>query len=212
MPDYSEYLTPERLAIEDESWGRTRHYARNGQAVVDVIERFGTECRIVEFGAGTGWLARFVLKNAGQFVSRYWAVDKNADEVRVASSKLDRYKQGITVECDVRDWEPTASQPEITCAFAFLKHFSRDEWESVLRKMLKCASRFSLFELNVSHVGEYLDTGPVEDGVRQFPCLSVPNDEALRIVADEGFRVIERTVMASGPQGWETLFIVERMA
>lgn len=209
MSDYTEYLTPERLAVEDESWGRTRHYARNGQAVIDMLERLDAPVDVVEFGAGTGWLARFVMRNAEGLIMNYTALDKHPDEVALARERIGPIG-GFAIETDIRDWNPSGKLSELTCAFAFLKHFSEQEWGTILRKILRCASRICLFELNVSHVGEYLDTGPVEDGVRQFPCLSVPNDAVLEIVRSEGFELIERTVMASGPQGWEVLFVCER--
>lgn len=203
MPDYTEYLTPERLAVEDEAWSRTRHYARNGQAVLDALARLKYPGSVVEFGAGTGWLARYILPH----VTKYLGVEKHAAAVNLARERVRRSERATLLCSDVREFSVPPRSYDVACAFAFLKHFGEPEWRVILRKLLSCAAHLAVFEVNVSSDGQLVDENA---GRLPFPALRVLEGSVEAVLAEAGFRVVERTVWASDACVWETLFIAER--
>lgn len=233
MNDYTEFLTPAQLAIEESAWASSRLYARNAQAVIDTLNRDAKAPRtVVELGCGTGWVARQVLPE----VDSYLGVDKHHTEVEMARAKCDREASGLPnsarfVRADVREFARVGDLPTVACAFAFIKHFGEVEWWKIIRTLFACTARFAVFEINISGSGAFMDDGPLGErcvcgidqpphdspeaghafkAARIFAHLWVPESALLMLIELLGFKIIEMTTLTACPQGWEKMVIVER--
>jgi len=131
LPDYSMWLTRERVAVEDALWSDPEK--ATWPYFVEAIARFMPPVKrpsVVEFGCGTGLVAHAL---SGKVV--YLGVDANAECIEKA-----RERNALTSNAfflgDIRKASPLR-EFDLSCAFSFLKHFAAHEWTDILGKVLK---------------------------------------------------------------------------
>jgi hypothetical protein len=137
--DYSRWLTPERLAVEEQLWAEGKFYERYAAGIKRLINEGAWIKGVVEFGAGTGWVPT-ALDDAG--IVAYECVDINYDCINLAQRKnshRDWVFFGVTDLRAVR--VPT---PDLACSFAVLKHFKLEEWQQLFVNLFSGAS-YALF-------------------------------------------------------------------
>lgn len=165
LPDYSAWLTPENLAEEDRLWlacGYFRTYAGL------VTEHLGSGLSVVEFGCGSGLVQTQLPENV-----MYVGIDANEDCVRLARKRAAMLTgTHVISHADVRT-VPVA-EVDLTCAFAFLKHFALFEWKEIAANVMRPGRR-SVFTIPVVE-SDY------EDGTA-YPHARV-SEATLRAAAD----------------------------
>jgi len=158
LPDYSEWLTEERLQVEEKAWleaGFHKVYAREldealGRSIAPVI---------LELGCGIG-LVPHELIDGRLRPCGYYAVDSND---RCLQKAYYRNKEVIQyVQADIRKlvWNLDAfdiPQPYVVCSFAVLKHFALDEVVDLLGRILTLAP-VAVFSIPIS-LGDFRDDG-----------------------------------------------------
>ncbi len=121
LPDYADWLTPERLTEEERLWGEVQAYRRYAGALRWLYREKGVRSAI-ELGCGTGWVPT-VLEDLD---FKYHGVDRNAGCLDLARTK-NAAREWVTFEhAELRTMHPTTSG--VVCAFAVLKHFRLEEW------------------------------------------------------------------------------------
>lgn len=132
LPDYADWLTPERVEAEEVQWAEVAEYKRYGQALADVIalaRETTSPVRVVELGCGTGWVPWWLHDglDVGQHVV-YEGVDRTEECLRRAEARCTRYPFGQVLfrNAELRTFTPNA---HVVCAFAVLKHFRLTEWQ-----------------------------------------------------------------------------------
>lgn len=195
-PDYSAWLTPERLAQEEVAW--TDLERATWPEFVAAVERVRLEQGIFavkEFGCGTG------LVPAGlPSIVRYVGVDANEECIaRARARNLGRaFIHGDLRAISIAATLPTGMYGEsLVCAFSVLKHFSIDEFDAVVFGILRHGA-YGLFSMPV---------GPEtkDDGV-EFPHLWVTSDRLAVAVAGA-----EHVIVHTAPLPWgETLVETQR--
>ncbi len=135
--DYSEWLTPPRLAVEEKSWASYGVYKHYGAFICRLIQRYGIE-NILEMGCGTGWVPTVLPADV-----EYKGVDANARCVGLARAKVKRR----FVVGDIRTFPK--QDVDLVCSFAVLKHFAIGEWADVVGKLLQ-HGRWGLFSMPIT--------------------------------------------------------------
>lgn len=149
LPDYSAWLTPERIAVEDAHWQTMPREKQTAQTVAELAARMEHSCpHVMEWGCGTGVVASLLPDclpyhgfdaNAG-CISR--ARDRNPTK---AFAVLD-VRRMVELQEGVALHDPRV---EIGVALAFLKHFHADEWPYILQGLL-WAAHCGVFSMPVS--------------------------------------------------------------
>ena len=173
-PDYSEWLTPERLAVEEKAWTESPHERHQADLVAGVCREHGVQT-IVEFGCGTGWVP-FFLGDCTDLDVQYIGVDANGGCLHLAREKN---PARLFVKSDVR--HATVPQSDLAVSFAFLKHFHLSEWDAVLTRILSFG-RFAVFSATVG-------TTDREDDC-EFPHVWVSRERLERVVHSAGHEII----------------------
>lgn len=124
-PDYSAWLTPERVAVEETAWAEARFYEEAAAAITALAPR-----RVLELGCGTGWVPTCLPPEMG-----YLGVDANPHCLARAREKNPRRP---FVQDDIRTFIPTVPF-DLVCAFAVLKHFALAEWVDIVTRILSMA-------------------------------------------------------------------------
>jgi len=193
--DYSDYLMdPAHLENEESEWARQGFYKKNAGAVRDVLQSRGLKT-VVEFGCGSGWVA-YELGEKG-YSNSYIGIDKNPNCIDLAHTR----NQYMTfIEGDVRDlW---SFDCDVVCAFAFLKHFSLEEWGSILCHILEYG-KFGVFAVAIAD-------HDLDDGT-DFPHTSVTLEHLDRAVAAAGHKILKTEHQADSATGYEMLVWTERV-
>jgi SAM-dependent methyltransferase len=192
-PDYSTWLTPDRLAIEERYWAdpALRTWPLFVAAIAKIRERYPINW-IIEFGCGTGWVPSQLPSPV-----RYAGVDSNARCLALAVEKFrgrDAPEVGFynadirTVE--ITPWSPDAPDVfDLACSFSVLKHFGLHEWDAVVAQILK-HGRYGVFSMSVG--SEVLD-----DGV-EFPHVWVTQERLRQAVQAAGHDVLWLDPMPTG--------------
>lgn len=144
MNDYSEYLNiPGMLAYIEMMWQKNKHiHIEQSNIVNDVVRRFNLKS-VVEFGCATGNTAALIA------CKNYTGIDKNAECISYAITK----NPGLEfINQDIRQATKTA---DLAFCFAFLKHFSLEEWQQILFH-LGMLGDYLIFDMPV---GETKDDG-----------------------------------------------------
>lgn len=142
IADYSAYLTPERLAVEEEAWRESAIFERYAFELKSVLWISGC-VSVVEVGCGVGLVPTCFSDTA---TMNYIGVDAN--EHCIARARAREYHQPCAFHlADLRllDIEPC----QVVCAFAFLKHFALCEWQDIVVKLLSFGKRYGVFTMNV---------------------------------------------------------------
>jgi len=186
-PDYSEWLTPERLAIEEKAWGdpATRTWPWFTDAIIAAAKRTPIQS-IIEFGCGTGW----VPQNLTGF--NYVGVDANQRCIRLAEEKNPTRS---FVLADTRTFEFAEEMYDLVCAFSFFKHFALDEWSDVVRRVLEFGVN-GLFSVPIAAADK-------DDGT-EFPHVWVTKERIEIVVESAEHRIVQMTPLPWGETLVET--------
>ena len=193
LPDFSAYLTGDRLAHEDAMWAETRYYERNAANILAAARlfNFGDSFQLIELGCGSGW-----LPSALPSAIAYVGVDSNPGVLALARGR--NYPERRFIECDIRAF--ACPPADLVCSFAVLKHFGLGEWEDIFRRMLRLGA-CGLFNILTS------DGEPFDDGT-EFHRSRVTEATVARVVAEEGRVIARRETIDAVEGGAECLFYV----
>ena len=177
LPDYSAWLTPTRLAVEERLWNDPQH--RTWTHFVAHIVRMSKGIQpigsIVEFGCGIG----LVPMNLPAKV-RYVGIDANWHCIASAKARNPDRKMFFS-HGDIRKIGIVSTDFDLTCAFSVMKHFTETEWPEILRKLLSYGKR-GLFSMRI---GETV----VDDGT-EFPHLQVTPQFCSQAIVDAGHQIV----------------------
>jgi SAM-dependent methyltransferase len=152
LPDYSEYLTPERLAHEDNVWADVKYYNVYADLIGSAI-LIGSATpyirSVVEFGCGTGYVATCLPKTV-----EYLGIDANRGCVLRAIDRNAMRPQITFVHADIRTAQ--VEDVDVSCAFAVLKHFGLHEWDNIVKCVLR-PGRNSVFTIPPATDTDYDD-------------------------------------------------------
>lgn len=183
LPDYSEWLTPERLEVEEGHWAREAlHVAR----AIRLLEVCGPgEVSVLEIGCGTGWIPTVLPPRI-----RYTGLDANPHCIgRAIQKNPDR----LFVLADIRAAE--LPRVDVVCSFSVMKHFGLHEWESIWTRKLSAAAR-CLSSILIAN------DEPFDDG-EEYPHTWVSDEMLQRASAAAGHVVVRKDVLWSGSLGVE---------
>jgi SAM-dependent methyltransferase len=133
FPDYSDYLTQDRISIEESAWEESKLYQRNAGNILTAASLFslGDSFKLLEIGCGSGWVPTLLPPSIV-----YVGMDKNNDLLNLARAKNSRDR--IFIPCDLRDAYPYhRANADLVCSFAVLKHFSLEEFPEIFCRMLR---------------------------------------------------------------------------
>lgn len=189
LHDYSVWLTPERLEVEELAWEQSGIYRLYSHHVTVTADQENCTS-VLEVGCGTGWLAASLPPHL-----KYLGVDANRNCIDLARRKSDR--QFMTADVRdlealfyLRDWYAPATRADLVCAFAFLKHFALDEWTDVFVRLLN-RGRVAVFTMNV---GEQ-DLDDFEQG---FAHTWVSTDTLVAAITAAGHRLDSTALLHTG--------------
>jgi trans-aconitate methyltransferase len=139
--DYSEWLTPERLGVEESAWaGAGLHLTY--VAHISLLRSKFPIYSILEMGCGTGWVPSQLTPDV-----KYVGIDKNHKALELATKK--NLISRSFVDSDIRHFDSKESA-DLVCSFAVLKHFSLEEWDYIFDKMVRFAP-IGLFTMSVAN-------------------------------------------------------------
>src|SRR5690242_16105072 len=181
-PDYSKWLTYERLQAEEVQWADpdTRTWPEFVDWIRNIAQADEDVQSIVEFGCGTGWVPANLPAEL-----HYVGIDSNPHCLALAMKKN---RGRLFSLADIRDNHPLTY--DIACAFSVLKHFELHEWDTIVAKVLRCGVRYGLFSMPVAE-----DTK--DDGI-MFPHVWVTEQRLVRAVEKAGHTLMELAPLATG--------------
>jgi len=182
LPDYSQWLTYERLQAEETQWAdpSTRTWPSFVDWIMKIADADEDVQSIVEFGCGTGW----VPANLPPELS-YVGIDANPMCLALAMKKN---RGRLFSLADIRDEHRLTY--DISCAFSVLKHFGLHEWDTAVAKVLRCGVRYSLFSMPIAD-----DT---KDDGTEFPHVWVTEQRLVRAVEKAGHILMELVPLPHG--------------
>jgi len=168
MPDYSDWLTPARLAETEQEWAKM-----DRSELIEAIMEHKPE-RVIEFCCGTGWIPYDLPLNV-----EYLGIDANAGCIELAMKKN---PTRLFTLSDVREFATTDVR-DMALAFSCLKHFSLAEWDDIYGKVLRSGKRTftSIF------MGDYDN----DDDSHGFPHTAVTQARVGRVVRENGHRIVK---------------------
>lgn len=187
LPDYSAWLTPERLVHEESLWADPAQ--RTWPIFVDWINRLAADdsvCSIIEYGCGTGWVPANISPKL-----HYVGIDANPDCLLRA---MRRNPTRLFSLADVRIEQPLTF--DVACAFSFLKHFGLHEWDAIVAKVLR-RGRYGLFSMPVGDRNE--DTGT------EFPHVWVTEEHLREAIHAAEHELLQMEPLPTGEQMVTTL-------
>lgn len=188
-PDYSEWLTPDRLAEEERLWGEVEAYKVYAGLVDEALSLAeldpSHQPSVREIGCGTGWVPTAISREV-----QYVGIDKNPRCLALARAK----NPGTHfVQADVRDID-YATPADLVCSFAVLKHFGLHEWDALVTKILSFG-RHAAFTLPVTDADSY------DDG-EEFPHVWINWHHLHRVLEQAGHRVVRSGPLAGTSEEW----------
>jgi SAM-dependent methyltransferase len=195
-PDYSAWLTPERLEHEEQLWARQGAHKFFAECIAAAAaqERLYPNCRILELGCGTGFVPLHLpatwsyLGIDANELCLAKAYEKNPDRsfccLDVRQLALGRFRLDF----------------DLVAAFAFFKHFMPAEWAGVLRLALAMAPT-AVFSMPIAEAD-------LENGV-DFPHTFVTRATLESAVASAHHRIVETRIYSPGT-AVEPVFITRR--
>lgn len=205
FPDYSEWLTGDRLAREDAAWGETGQYHRNVEQVMRAVGCLASpRPLVVELGCGSGWMPLAL----GDRV-RYLGIDKNPALIDL-SRRRNAGSDAVFQIADLRDVTTaflarllSPAHADLFYSFSVLKHFALAEWELIFRSILALGDRFVL-QLQTT------DSASLDDGT-EYHHTWINQDDVRRWIADAGCTLCWREeTMRDGPLAESTFYIDRR--
>jgi SAM-dependent methyltransferase len=144
MNDISEYYTKDLAVAEEVQWLLTQQYKNNLDFILPEIKENGIKS-VVEFGCGTGLIAQGIPSEI-----YYIGIDMNRHFLEMARKKNPgRMFHNGDIRTDLHFGN-------LSCAFAFLKHFSLDEWDGIFAKVIT-AGKYAAFDIQI--LDQDLDDG-----------------------------------------------------
>lgn len=140
--DYADWLTPERLEVEERLWARDKVYERYANGIRRLASQYPIR-NVVELGCGTGWVptALDTLELAD-----YACIDRNPGCLALARQKNAERAWVRVIDMDIRTASPVGG---LVCSFAVLKHFRLPEWEGLFRRIFSGAE-YGLFTMPIA--------------------------------------------------------------
>lgn len=182
-PDYSEWLTPKRLEIEEAYWERDKLYVGFADAIIEVCDIYAITS-VIELGCGTGWVATQLPSSLN-----YTGLDANIWCIRAALKKdrelwANGRERRAWLLSDIRDFCTGSIEDgrvyELVCAFSVFKHFNLVEWDDVVSGVLQYG-KHGLFTIPI---GERGDNGT------EFPHVTVSIEMLEHAVRRGGHRIV----------------------
>lgn len=186
LPDYSEWLTNDRLEIEESLWATHPNNKIMADVVLDLCSKYEINS-MIEFRCGTGWIPTFLPSTLD-----YLGVDKNPMCIEKAQAKNPSRKFAL---CDIRDFEPVSK--DLVCSLSFLKHIGLNEWEVQFKKLIGMG-KYSCFTMNISN--EAMDDGT------EFPHSWVSMELIESYLSDINHSIISTDKLWDAVHGYECLF------
>jgi hypothetical protein len=149
MNDISEWYTDERACDTEVQWLLGDKHQRFLRFVNPIIEQNDLKS-VIEFGCGSG----IVAEGLPGRITNYFGIDTCQWFLDRAVKRLEGRMIYNLERMDARSWVQTDF--DLALAFAFFKHFSLDEWESLLGKLL-AAGRNAIFDMQLAE--EAFDDG-----------------------------------------------------
>lgn len=180
LPDYSQWLTPARLAAEEHQWAdpELRTWPIFVNWVLHVLQDANV-LSMIEFGCGTGWVPKALPADL-----QYVGVDANPHCLALA---MEKNPTRWFSRNDIRN--PQALTFDLACAFSVLKHFGLHEWDAVVKNVVS-AGHVCLFSMPVGPEDK-------EDGA-EFPHTWVTAAHLQDAVAAAGHMVVRLEPIATG--------------
>jgi len=198
MHDYSEALTPQRLALEDERWQKAGLWRRNAASVKAALVSMPNGTSVCEVGCGTGFVAKALTEEGFNYVG----IDRNPGCIDRARIRAPKATFGLQ---DIRTVNPAEYRSDVVCSFAFLKHFKQEEWRDVFHRILTLGREIAVFDVLISDDNTWRNNGT------DWPHLWVPDGELFRILEEERFYPYGSAVVHHDHgQGTEVLFSARR--
>lgn len=138
LQGYDEWLTPERLLVEESQWGTTTFQRLgnfiNAEILAKVISSYHIRSNVVEYGCGTGWVP-WLLRNHFHILDPggYIGVDRNPLCIKLCQYKNPHDKWVIG---DIEDFNALSF---LACSFSVLKHIHLGKWQRVWQHILLTA-------------------------------------------------------------------------
>lgn len=217
---YAEWLTPERLAVEEKLWGEEVAQGRGNAQYARCVHRamrMAGVCHVWEYGCGTGWMPLCLTREMPDTRWNYTGIDANFDCARTAKERMEKAgsrPRGLEILWqDFRQALRDAGKksrgnrldrvcPSLTiCSFAVLKHFALREIDLVTRGLIRLSGPMGLcvFSMPIAKT----DT---QDG-SEFVHTRITREHLEQIVRDTG-RVIVCEEPIIGSEGQEIIFTV----
>lgn len=189
LPDYSAWLTEERLEKEEIAWADSKLYLTHVAHIFLLSSSFPIQ-NVVEVGCGTGWIpTRLPLH------FNYVGFDKNEKVLEIAKTK--NIPSRLFMRGDIRDLTTdlvsSLMAPDLVCGFAVLKHFSLDEWDSIFDRIVSLAP-LGLFTMNVADENR-------DDGI-EFHHSWITKERLFQALQRNGKKLLHSTVAWRG-ETWE---------
>lgn len=172
--DISEYYQEDLALKEEQAWTETKEYLRNFDQLSTILQ----DCKtIIEIGCGSGWIPTLLPAEI-----EYIGIDKNAHFLEMCRHK-NQGKNRIFKQADIRSIN-TNTVFDISCSWAFLKHFSLEEFDTILTNILRLGKK-AIFEVQITKNWEY------NDGIH-FHHTFVSEDRLQNVITKSGYREINR--------------------
>jgi hypothetical protein len=170
MPDYKDWLTPERLAETEIAWSKM-----DRSELIAAIMKHDPKT-VVEYCCGTGWIP-YGLPNHVNYVG----IDGNDGCVAYATKKNPEDTREFK-QADVRRVMSAGDSFDMALAFSCLKHMTLAEWDGFYTTILRSGDRTltSIFR------GQER-----EDESHGFPHTRVSMERVERLCAENNHRIVE---------------------
>lgn len=153
LPDYSTWLTDERLAAEEKAWLEAGFHKVYAEVVDRALGRSMAPV-VLELGCGIGLVPKELICVRNR-PCVYYGVDANLECVRRARIRnmgvadfIEADIRDITMESDLEE-SFSVPRPYLVCSFAVLKHFAVKELCELLARIVRMAPR-AIFSIPVA--------------------------------------------------------------
>ncbi len=168
-PDYSEWLTAERLVQIEKDWA-----AMDRVGLIAAIMKHEPKT-VVEFCCGTGWIPKGLPKDV-----EYHGFDANPHCLTLARQKNQDETRGFT-RANVIELTYHAVT-DMALAFSCLKHFTLADWDAVYGLILRAGRR------TLTSIFRGVER---EDESHGFPHTRVSMERVERVVDAHGHRIVD---------------------
>lgn len=188
MPDYSQWLTPARLAETEQAWAKM-----DRSELIDAIMKHNPDT-VIEFCCGTGWIPKGLPAGV-----HYNGLDANQGCIKLATEK--NYDDRCFRTIDVRDYKVQEDPYDMALAFSCLKHFSLAEWDDIYGKVLRSGKR--------TLTSIFLNPQDNEDESHGFPHTAVTIQRMERVIEANGHRLVKMFTLPPLNKDPEPLVLTE---